>query len=170
MNRRFFSGEADVIDLHQESLPEWNGTGFKNETVLNVRARLKVADAVVVVAPEWNGMAPAALKNVFLWCGANQLAHKPALLVAISAGEGGALVISELRASSYKNSRLLYLPEHIIARHVEQLWSEAGGASDDYMQQRMTYATGLLKQYAEALSPIRDSLCEGLEDFTNGMS
>ena len=67
-------------------------------------------------------MVPAALKNFFLlWAATGELSHKPALPCAVSAGEGGAYVISELRMSSYKNNRLCWLPEQLIARQVKSI-------------------------------------------------
>jgi len=55
-------------------------------------------------------MAPAGLKNFFLYAGNTALAHKPAYLVGISASRGGSYPIAELRMSSYKNSYLCYIP------------------------------------------------------------
>ena len=64
-------------------------------------------------------MVPAKLKNFLLYCSKDELAHKPALLVSVSAGLGGSYPIAELRISSYKNNRLCYLPENVIIRNIE---------------------------------------------------
>lgn len=176
INQMYFSSSASVVDLCTDELPVWNGAGFKDERVTSMRTKLRDADAFVLVIPEWNGMAPAAVKNLFLWCGAREFAHKPALLVAVSSGNGGAFIINEMRTSGYKNSRLLYLPEHLILRDVEQLWlegedrEEADAKTDQYLQRRMAYALNILTTYAESLMPVRASLLEGLADFPNGMS
>lgn len=171
MNKRFFGGAADLLDLASKPLPEWDGTGFDNPAVLAVKARAAAADALVLVVPEWNGMAPSAVKNLFLWLGATELAHKPALLVAVSAGTGGAYVINEMRTSSYKNSRLLYLPEHLLYRGAEDLWTaETSSKSDTYLHERSAYAVNLLKAYAQALVPVRKLAIETMAEFANGMS
>lgn len=170
LNEHHFKGQARLLDLHEHKLPEWDGTNFKAESVQRVRALLNEADAFVAVVPEWHGMAPAAFKNLFLWCGHKQFAHKPMLLVAVSAGDGGAFVISELRSSSYKNTRLVHLPEHVILRHVESLWAGEQDTRAAYLEERLDYAVSVLKAYAEALNPVRAALSPELERFANGMS
>jgi hypothetical protein len=43
------------------------------------------------------------------------------LIIAVSGGAGGgAYPVAELRMSSYKNSRICYLPEHLIVRQRRQ--------------------------------------------------
>ena len=68
--------------------------------------------------------ARSAEKFFLLWAATGELSHKPALPCAISAGEGGAYVISELRMSSYKNNRLCWLPEQLIARQVKSICND----------------------------------------------
>lgn len=41
-------------------------------------------------------MVPAALKNLFLLCTGGEIAHKPALIVAVASGQGGADLVAEL--------------------------------------------------------------------------
>src|SRR6516164_9165919 len=52
---------------------------LENPVWLALSRELKTCDGIVVVTPEWGGMAPAALKNFFLWCNAQELSHKPGL-------------------------------------------------------------------------------------------
>lgn len=171
LNNRYFDGAADLLDLASKPLPEWDGTGFDREDINAVKQRVAAADALVLIVPEWNGMAPSAIKNFFLWCNVNELAHKPALLVAVSAGTGGAYVINEMRTSSYKNSRLLYLPEHLLYRDVENLWvADSPTKSDSYLSERTQYAVDLLNAYAKAMVPVRKQALDTMGAFTNGMS
>ncbi|WP_369982681.1 NADPH-dependent FMN reductase [Thalassolituus sp.] len=170
LNQRYFGGTADVIDLFSADLPVWNGERAPTAAVTSVQETLEKADGLVFVVPEWHGMAPAGLKNLFLWCNHPHFAHKPALLVAVSASVGGAFVVAELRGSSYKNSRLLWLPEHLILRDASQLWQGKGRESDEYLDKRAKYAVDQLKTYTEALAPQRAALTSGLSDFPNGMS
>lgn len=170
MNAQFLGGRASVVDLFEQSLPLWDGSA-PTATVEAVRAKLNQADAFVMVVPEWHGMAPAALRNFFLWFGAAELAHKPTLLVAVSGAVGGAMIISELRGSAYKNARVLYLPEHLILRDANDLWNGIEDRkSDGYLAKRAEYALAMLETYTQALAPVRAQLCEGLADFPNGMS
>lgn len=171
LNQQYLLGQASLIDLHQQPLPFWDGEQPETAAVQDAKAKANAADGFVFVVPEWHGMVPAALKNMLLWLGRDELAHKPVLLVAVSASAGGAFVIAELRASGYKNSRLLFLPEHLILRDANELWAgESGRRSDEYLDQRSRYALDQLITYANALAPLRGQLMAGLSDFGNGMS
>ncbi|MCY0964139.1 NADPH-dependent FMN reductase [Parathalassolituus penaei] len=169
LNEQFLGGEANIVDLFAADLPMWTGTAA-TPAVEAVRETLAAADALIIVAPEWHGMAPAGLKNLLLWCGAAQLAHKPTLLVAVSSSVGGAFVIAELRGSGYKNSRLLYTPEHLILRNVTDLWSGKDHPSDEFLCKRARFAVDQLLTYAEVIKPVRGKLVEGMAEFANGMS
>ena len=161
--------QCSLIDLGMKPLPLWpaEDSGPWPE----YQQQLSAADALVVIAPEWNGMACPAIKNFFIYASKTELAHKPGLLVGVSSGVGGAYPISELRASSYKNCRLCYLPEHLIVRHVEQLLNtpEADSEDDRRIRQRADYALDVLRKYAHALQPVRASLAFDNPAFANGM-
>jgi hypothetical protein len=112
-------------------------------------------------------MVPAGLKNFFLLCQDGELAHKPALIVAVSSGLGGSYPIAELRASSYKNTRICYIPEQIIIRACQsKLHDSDGGAADvshsndehdAATRDRITYGMSVLLSYAHALTSVRES-------------
>ena len=53
-----------------------------------LKSELDACEGFVVIAPEWHGMVPAALKNFFLlWAATGELSHKAALpLRCISGG------------------------------------------------------------------------------------
>jgi hypothetical protein len=161
--------QTNLIDLGEGALPLWPADD--NGPWPEYQQQLAQADALVVIAPEWNGMACPAVKNFFLYAGKAELAHKPALLVGVSSGIGGAYPISELRASGYKNCRIAYLPEHLIVRHVEAVLNdgEAHGEDDLRMRKRADYALDILGKYAEALKPVRAAIDLSNPSFTNGM-
>jgi NAD(P)H-dependent FMN reductase len=143
---------AEVLDLAATPLPLWPAP----QSCLAWQAmaeRLRAAEALVVVSPEWQGMVSPALKNLFVYAGRTELAHKPALLVGVSAGQGGAYPLSELRASSYKNCRICYIPEQLIVRQVEQVLNDeqAVDEADKYIRTRADWALQVLLEYAEAL-------------------
>ncbi len=132
--------------------------------------QLKAADAFIVIAPEYHGMVPAALKNFFLMWGNGELAHKPALLVGVSAAVGGAYPIAELRMSSYKNNRISYMPEHLIIRHVSKVLNpQSTGEEDETLRQRIDYSVKLLAEYSKAYQSIRGSGVIDLKSWRNGM-
>ena len=183
---RFLSAQLDsrdsvtswVLDLGKSPLPLWdedlrNG-GPQWSAIPDIKAELDSSDGFIVIAPEWHGMVPAALKNFFLlWAATGELSHKPALPCAVSAGEGGAYVISELRMSSYKNNRLCWIPEQLIARNVNAICNENSNDNDDErhdtFMERSRYALDLLLSYANALNAVRDSGLIDHDSFMNGM-
>lgn len=161
--------QSSLIDLGANPLPLWPSAD--NGPWPIYQQQLGAADALIVIAPEWNGMACPAIKNFFIHASKTELAHKPGLLVGVSSGVGGASPISELRASSYKNCRLCYLPEHLILRHVEQLLNtpEADSQDDQRIRARIDYALDVLNKYAIALQPVRASIEFSNTAFANGM-
>lgn len=160
---------SSVIDLGLAPLPLWpaEDTGPWNL----YRQQLAAADALVIIAPEWNGMACPAIKNFFIYASKAELAHKPGLLVGVSSGIGGAYPIAELRASSYKNCRLCYLPEHLIVRQVEKVLNgpQAVDEADERIRGRIDYALDVLVRYGHALQPVREAISFGDPAFANGM-
>ena len=160
---------TSLIDLGLAPLPLWPAEDPGPWSLY--KQQLHAADAVVIVAPEWNGMACPAIKNFFIFASKAELAHKPGLLVGVSSGIGGGYPISELRASSYKNCRLCYLPEHLIIRGVEKVLNEADAMSEDdqRIRARMDYDLDILARYADALKPVREAIDMSIPDFANGM-
>ncbi|WP_434706158.1 NAD(P)H-dependent oxidoreductase [Pseudomonas sp. Z1-12] len=160
---------SDLIDLATSRLPLWPEQD-RDQLWPAQQAILAKATALIVISPEWNGMACPALKNFFLYAGISELGHKPALLVGVSAGLGGAYPIAELRASSYKNCRLLYLPEHLIIRNVESMLNDQAPANEDdkRIRERADWALRLLSQYDVACGEIRRAL-EQPPAFSTGM-
>lgn len=166
-----------MLDLGQTPFPWWSedpslGDPDANRRWAGTSARLRASTAFVFVTPEWGGMAPPALKNLFLLCDdTEELADKPALIVGVSSGHGGAYVVAELRASSYKNTRVCYIPEHVLVRHVRDLFSGdeliASEPARD-VERRLTHALALLLRYAEALCSVRASAVRDRE-FRYGM-
>jgi len=123
------------LNLENNPLPMWDESIWQDAPEWKVwnpiKAELQSSDAFVFVVPEWSGMVPPAVKNFFLLCSHQELGHKPALIVAVSSSRGGSYPVSELRISSYKNTRLLYLPEHFIIRDVEKMFNGDTPANED---------------------------------------
>ncbi|MBB2496345.1 NADPH-dependent FMN reductase [Aquipseudomonas ullengensis] len=163
------ASSTSVIDLGAQPLALWPSD--EQGPWSDYQQRLQAADAVVVIAPEWNGMAAPAIKNFFLYASKFELAHKPALLVGVSSGIGGAYPISELRASGYKNCRLGYLPEHLIVRNVTAVLNDGPAANEDdqRIRARVDYALDILGKYGVALKPVRESIDLNVAAFANGM-
>ena len=150
-----------------EDNPEWN------ERLAPIREQLSSSDGFVVVSPEWHGQVPSGLKNFFLLFNRFDLGHKPAMIVTVSSADGGAYPVAELRMSSYKNNRLCYIPEQVIVRNVESVLNdnakENNADADAYFRERISWSLGILKGYAEALKPMRESVQVHHDKFGNGM-
>jgi len=165
-----------LLSLSDNPLPLWDegawGDDPKWDTLWSpIAAELKNSHGFVIVSPEWSGMVPAGLKNFFLLCGGDLLAHKPGLIVTVSASLGGSYPVVELRSSSYKNTRICYIPDHVIIRNVSRMLKGDRPADehDASLRQRIEYSLRLLMQYAEALQSVRSSGVIDLKSFPYGM-
>ena len=114
-------------------------------------------------------MAPPHLKNFLLMCDKGELAHKPAQLVAISSGMGGSYCIAELRMSGYKNNFLWWLPDHIVLREVEQLFTQTPETDlDGRLKKRLRYSLRFLIETSRAMISVREN-CQDLSAYRYGM-
>ena len=172
------SDSVHFIDLADFPLPLWeeaiwDGDAQWQERLAPISAELASSDAFVIVAPEWHGMVPSGLKNFFLMWGKGELAHKPALIVAVSSADGGAYPVAELRMSSYKNNRICYIPDQLIVRNVEKVLNDDPASNDadadQYSRQRIDFTLAILAEYADALRQVRDSGNTFDPRFKNGM-
>lgn len=165
-----FSLAGNPLPLWDESI--WDGDEKWQKILDPISKELTSSDAFVIIAPEYHGQVPAALKNFFLmW--KYELSYKPALIVGVSSSDGGAYPVAELRMSSYKNNRICYLPEHLIIRNVETVLNENekdnNADADSYFKERIDWCLGILKSYADALKQVRGSGVTSTDKFTNGM-
>lgn len=171
------SSENKHIDLVDYNLPFFNDTLEENVSLQSIwnpiSEQLSTSDAFVFVTPEWNGMASPVLKNFFMYVD-TELAHKPALLVSVTATTtNGAYPIAELRSSSYKNNHVVYIPHHMIIRNVKNVFNseipDPENKDDVYLHTRMNHALDELITYGNYLSRMRTENPFDLEQFSNGM-
>ncbi len=156
---------VDIIDLGGDPLPLWSSDAWKAGSDLSARIspflqKIENADGLILIAPEWGGMAPAALKNFLLYVGSKHAAHKPAMIVGVSSGRGGTYPISELRMSSYKNNRIVYIPDHLLVQDVNHVMNDSdlenGSKADLYIKNRSVHSLDVLVAYAKALKTMRE--------------
>ena len=165
--------ECFNLDMFENKIPLW--TSEKSEELSfwedhqdKISNHLKASDGFIFVVPEYGGMASPSAKNFFLVFNNGELFHKPGLIVSISSGNGGAYPISELRSSSYKNTHILWIPENIIIRNVNQFSpGKHGEIIPEWMDDRIKYSLNLLIKYSEYLKPIQQYI--NRKDFANGM-
>lgn len=159
------------LPLWEEGI--WDKDPAWEERLNPIREELQSCDGLVVVSPEWHGQVPAGLKNFFLMINRFDVGNKPAMIVTVSNGDGGAYPVAELRMSSYKNNRLCYIPEHVIVRNVESVLnddpSKNNESADTYFRERIDWTLDVLLAYAGALKPVRESGVTLSSKFGNGM-
>ncbi|MES9850920.1 MAG: NAD(P)H-dependent oxidoreductase [Candidatus Thiodiazotropha sp. L084R] len=170
--------EPYLYSLADNPLPLWEQSIWKKdkawvERLAPLKKQLSESDAFIIISPEWHGQVPAGLKNFFLMFNHFELGHKPAYIIAVSSGTGGAYPVTELRISSYKNNRLCYIPEHLIVRNCEKVFNENPEEndpdSDPYYKSRLHWGLGILIGYGKALKALRGETQVHHDDFANGM-
>ena len=171
-----------VLDLATQELPFWDeglwgmeGLAPKWDKLWTpIKDELEKADSYVIVSPEYHGMIPSKLSNLFLLLGNGAtVAHKPALAVTVSASVGGTYPVTELRAFSAKNNRMVYLPEHLIIRSAGEIFQpetkpEHEG-TNTYITERLNWLLGMLEDYSKAFKTIRASGHTTNPKYANGM-
>ena len=138
-----------------------------------IRDTLIAADGFVIISPERWGMVAPGLKNFFLLASKqHEFAHKSALIVWVSAGSGWAYPIAELRMSSYKNTKICYLPDHVIIRDIENVLDThdlTTDAPDSHIKNRIDRSLDVLLRYTAALSEMRKHSTVDLMQHAHGM-
>ena len=166
-----------VFDLAGNPLPLWDQSVWADSPEWKkiwgpISQELRTCDGFVVVSPEWSGMVPPGLKNFFLLTGSADIGHKPGFIVGVSSTlASGSYPIVELRMSSYKNTRINWMPEHAVVRDVEKVMNTESPVSenDKFIRDRVDYGLRLLAEYAKALRLVRESGVIDHKNFTNGM-
>lgn len=147
-----------LVDLGQLDLPllgSPSGRDYESD-IKDLRQKLTDCDGLVVVCPEWNGGAPAALTNFWYYIGSD-LAHKPLFALTLSEGRGGAYPLAHLRAFGPKDTRYVVIPDNFILRNCKERFLESDNPDDEYYKNRIDYSLRLLREYAKALRSVRQS-------------
>ena len=178
LNKDFSDVEPFLYSLADNPLPLWDQSIWESDEnwikrLAPLKEQFSSSDAFVIITPEWHGQVPSGLKNLFLLLSRFELGHKPAFIVAVSSGNGGAYPVAELRMSSYKNNRLCYIPEQLIIRDVEKVFNDKAGDNDEksdiYYKDRLHWCLNILPGYGKALKTMRDETEIHNDKFSNGM-
>ena len=167
-----------VYTLADNPLPLWDQSIWESDEIwvkrlAPLKEQFSKSEAFVIISPEWHGQVPSGLKNLFLLFNRFELGHKPAFIISVSSGDGGAYPVAELRMSSYKNNRLCYIPEQLIIRNVENVFNEKAEdnneKSDSYYKERLSWCLEILQGYGKALKEMRNITSIHNDKFSNGM-
>lgn len=170
------TAQIEVLDLAQIKLPFWDermmetSSNSSKEAWTPLSKILNEAHSFIFTVPEWNGMVPPILFNFFLFC-SQELSHKPALIASVSAGIGGVYPVSELRMAGYKNTRICYLPEHLIFRYVGEFLKPENKEQNGFqkLRERTSETLKLFRSYSKAFILIRESDTFDYKKFPSGM-
>ncbi len=165
-----------ILDLAKAELPFWDEGVWRGEEKWKqvwtpIAKVLESSDAFIVITPEYGGMVTAKLKNFFLLANSKMMGHKPGLIVSVSSGLSGSYPVNELRTSSYKNTKINYIPEHLVIRKVEECLNETPNTEsefDTFLRPRVDFSLKLLAEYSKAMAPIRNADLN-FKDFPYGM-
>ncbi len=161
--------QAVVLDLGALRLPRFEGDEEGDWPSMQIE--LAEASGVVLVTPEWAGMASPALKNLLFLATSGELSDKPALLIGVSSGLGGTYPIAELRMAAGKNTHVCMMPDHLIVRGVESVLNGEAPQSDadSRLRERTEHCANVLVEYAKAFVTLRAQLAPHRERFPYGM-
>jgi len=154
--------QIDLLDLGQNPLPMWDEGVWRGEEkwkqiLTPLRERMQVADAYVLVSPEYNGMASPAIKNFSLFFDERATGHKPALIVSVtSETHNGQYPVADLHAFGAKNTKWVYIPDHLIYRNIKGLINENLQMTNTLLEERTLFSLQELRLYAEAMKEVRN--------------
>lgn len=172
------SVNSEIISLSGNDIPLWDESAWNEASELSGQMKpyldkITNADALIVIAPEWGGMVPGGLKNFLLYVSSDHAAHKPTMLVGVSASRGGTYPIAELRMSGFKNNRMVYIPDHLIVQSVQDVMNDhdmgTENKNDGYIKKRAHYSLDVLMAYAKALKTMREENNLLKEEYPFGM-
>lgn len=145
--------KAELIDVKDYLLcytHRWNVTPEME------RYRLKIleADALVIVAPEYNGSYPGELK-ILLDTIYDEYEALPVGIVTVSSVTGGVRLLQELRLAAV-NYKMLPIGQ-VLFYNVDDLF-EGEELKDEKYRERVDRVLKTLEKYAKALRPIREEV------------
>jgi len=138
---------AEIVDLNDYQFPIFNERLKYQQNpapaVLEFANKIKMADGVIIVTPEYNGGIPAALKNVVDLL-IDEWHKKPVAIATVSSGmAGGAQVTVSLQFSLWK-IRAITVPALFPTPNVEHTYDEDGNPVDREVTEKR--AAGFVKE------------------------
>ncbi len=161
---------ADVhtLDLRELALPVYDGdleaAAGVPDGARRLRAALSASDALLLVAPEYNGFPPPLVINAFDWLsrlkpegdapgGLAATAGKPAALLAASPGPlGGLRAMNLLRQFLQMTLGMIVVPPQFALGRADQAFDDAGALVEPRAQQAVHGVLAALLRLAQALA------------------
>jgi len=126
-------GSAEILDLKEYNFPLFDERlkflPSPSSVILDFAGKIKSADGIIIVTPEYNGGYPASLKNAvdLLY---DEWYHKPVAISTVSDGPfGGTQVITSLQFSLWKMRARTVTATFPVTR-VQDAFDEKGNPED----------------------------------------
>ncbi len=155
--------EVSLIDLSSIDLSQKKHIEqqlHEQPDVKGISNILKMSTCLVLIFPEYNGMAPTVVKDFLSFSTSGEIAHKPALLISVSSGLGGCYSLAELRMNSHQNTLICYIPNQLTIRKVGSVlndFNEASSKEDLETRNKIKSNLVILEEYGKALATMRES-------------
>lgn len=126
--------------------------------IVDFKARIKKADAILVATPEYNYSVPGYLKNAMDWAsrpyGDNAFAGKPVAVISSSTGSiGGARAQYHMRQSFvFLEMHPINMPECIVG-HAQDKVDESGKLTDPKTLKRIAEVLEALAKWTRQIKP-----------------
>ncbi len=148
--------EIEVFDL--EGIPPFNQDLEQNppEKVKEFKKKIREADAILIVTPEYNYSIPGVLKNAIDWAsrpyGDNAFDGKPVAIMGASIGTlGTARAQYHLRQSFvFLNMYPVNLPE-VMINSAHEKFDEDGNLKDEYAREKISELLQALVEWTTKL-------------------
>jgi NAD(P)H-dependent FMN reductase len=138
---------ADIIDLKEYNFPIFDGTlktlQNPSKKILEFAEKIKSADGIIIVTPEYNGGYPASLKNAIdlLY---EEWKHKPIAIATVSSGPfAGNQALVSLQFTLWKMMAWT-IPAMFSVPTVEKAYDEYGKPMDKLNSDKL--AANLIKE------------------------
>jgi chromate reductase len=149
--------KLEIFDLEEIPLFNQDLENRMPQKVKQFKAKIRVADALLIVTPEYNYSVPGVLKNAIDWAsrppGNNSFEGKPVAIMSASPGTlGGARAQYHLRQVLVSlNMHAINRPEVIVAFADEKI-DEKGNLTDERTMKRIKQLLESLIDWTERLT------------------
>ena len=156
------NAKIEVFDL--EGIPPFNQDFELDppEKVKEFKARIRAADAILIVTPEYNYSIPGVLKNAIDWVsrprGDNALKEKPVAVMGASIG-----MLGTARAQYHLRQTFIFLQMHpvnlpeVMIPFAHQKFDENGNLNDDFSKKVIADLLQALVAWTKKLNASRTS-------------
>ncbi|MFY4774123.1 NADPH-dependent FMN reductase [Metabacillus sp. RGM 3146] len=138
---------TELVDLSELILPVFTGeeSQYENKAVKELQEKVRAAEGIVLLSPEYHGGMSGALKNALDFLNSEYFAQKSvALLTVAGGGKGGINTLNQLRVimrALYANAipKQLVLDPHCFNKEEGKLFDEPAALVKQLMDELTLY-------------------------------